>query len=68
VNTVLGNLKSALRSTYHAIGAKHSQRYLADYQYRFNRRFDLRVLIPGLVFAALRAPPMPYNLLRIGLA
>jgi len=67
VNTVLGNLKSALRSTYHAIEPKYSHRYLADYQYRFNRRFDLRALIPRLAFAALRTPPMAYRLLKIGL-
>jgi len=67
VNTVLGNLKSALRSTYHSIGRKHSPRYLADFQYRFNRRFDLTAIIPRLVFAALRTPPMPYKLLKIGL-
>lgn len=67
VNTVLGNLKSALRSTYHAVRRKHSQRYLAEFQYRFNRRFDLAALIPRLAFAALRTPPMAENLLKIGL-
>lgn len=53
VNTVLGNLKSALRSTYHAIRPKYAQRYLAEFQYRFNRRFDLSALIPRLVFVSL---------------
>ena len=67
VNTVLGNLKSALRSTYHSIDAKYSQRYLADFQYRFNRRFSLKALIPRLAFAALRTPPMPEKLLKMGL-
>lgn len=33
VNTVLGNLKSALRSTYHAVRPKYAQRYLAEFQY-----------------------------------
>ncbi|QFT55941.1 ISXO2-like transposase domain protein [Microbulbifer sp. THAF38] len=51
VNTVLGNLKSALRSTYHAIRPKYAQRYLAEFQYRFNRRFDLSALIPRLFFS-----------------
>ena len=67
VNTVLGNLKSALRSTYHAVVGKHAQRYLADFQYRFNRRADLSALIPRLAFVALRTPAMPYRLLKIGL-
>ncbi|WP_444900031.1 IS1595 family transposase [Microbulbifer sp. VAAC004] len=68
VNTVLGNLKSALRSTYHAIRPKYAQRYLAEFQYRFNRRFDLSALIPRLIYVSLRTPPMPERLLKIGLA
>ena len=65
VNTVLGNLKSALRSTYHAISPKHARRYLAEFQYRFNRRFDLSNFIPRLIYVALRTPPMPDRLLKI---
>lgn len=68
VNTVLGNLKSALRSTYHALNPKYVQRYLAEFQYRFNRRYNLRDLIPRLAYISLRTPPMPEKLLRIGLA
>jgi len=41
---------------------------LAEFQYRFNRRFDLRSLIPRLAYVALRTPPMPERLLKIGLA
>ena len=65
VNTVLGNLKSALRSTYHAVRPKYAQRYLAEFQYRFNRRFDLESFIPRLMYAALRAPPLPERLLKL---
>ena len=36
VNTILGNIKSALRGTYHAIRPKYAQRYLAEFEYRFN--------------------------------
>ncbi len=68
VNTILGNLKSALRSTYHAIGKKYAQRYLSEFQYRFNRRYDLCALIPRLAYVALRTPPMPERLLKLGLA
>ncbi len=67
VNTILGNLKSALRSTYHAIEQKYAQRYLSEFQYRFNRRFDLCALIPKLACAALRTPPMPQRLLTLSL-
>jgi ISXO2-like transposase domain/Transposase zinc-ribbon domain len=38
VNTVLGNLKTGIAGTYHAFKfAKYGYRYLAEYQYRFNR-------------------------------
>jgi hypothetical protein len=67
VNTILGNLKSALRSTYHAVRPNYAQRYLAEFQYRFNRRFDLCQLIPRLAFVALRTPPMPHRLLKVSL-
>jgi hypothetical protein len=65
VNTVLGNLKNALRGTYHAIGLKHAPRYLAEFEYRFNRRFRLPDMIPRLAYVALRTPPMPYRLLTL---
>ena len=59
VNTILGNIKNALRGTYHAIRPKYAQRYLSEFEYRFNRRFDLPDIIPRLVYVALRTPPMP---------
>lgn len=65
VNTVLGNLKSALRSTYHAVRPKYAQRYLAEFQYRFNRRYDLSKILTRLTTVALRTPPMPEKMLRM---
>lgn len=53
VNTVLSNLKTALSGTYHAVRfAKYAGRYLAEVQYRFNRRYDLRSILPRLIRAA----------------
>ena len=68
VNTILGNVKNALRGTYHAIRPKYAQRYLSEFEYRFNRRFDLPDIIPRLVYVALRTPPMPERLLKLRLA
>ena len=65
---MLGNLKSSLRSTYHWLKPKYAQRYLAEFEYRFNRRFDLCNLIDKLVYVSLRTPPMPEKLLKLGLA
>jgi transposase-like protein len=65
VNTVLGNIKTALTGTFHAVREKHSPRYLAEFEYRFNRRFDLPAMIDRLLYVALRTPPMPYRLLKM---
>jgi ribosomal protein L37AE/L43A len=65
VNTVLGNLKTALNGTYHAFDfKKYGQRYLAEFQYRFNRRFDLRAMLPRLLRAAVLTKPQPSTKLR----
>ena len=65
VNTLLGNVKNALLGTFHAIREKHVPRYLAEFEYRFNRRFDLPAMIKRLIFVAVRTPPMPHRLLSM---
>jgi transposase-like protein len=66
VNTLLGNLKTAITGTYHAFAfAKYAHRYLAEFQYRFNRRFNLRTLLPRLLAALVAAPPSPEWRLRL---
>ena len=39
--------------------------YLAEYQYRFNRRFDLSILMQRLIRAAANAKPAPMRSLRM---
>jgi ribosomal protein L37AE/L43A len=66
VNTLLGNLKSAINGTYHAFDfAKYAHRYLAEFQYRFNRRFDLRSLFKRLLVALVKAPVCTERHLRL---
>lgn len=65
VNTALGNIKTAMTGTYRAIRDKHVSRYLAEFEYRFNRRFDLAAMMPRLGYVAVRTPPMPYRLLKL---
>ncbi len=62
LNTVLGNLKTSFAGTHHAFGfKKYGFRYLASYQYRFNRRFDLvSIFCAGLETLA-NAIPCPYG-------
>jgi transposase-like protein len=58
VNTVLGNLKTALAGTHHAFDfAKYAASYLAGFAYRFNRRFDLRALTARLIVDGARCQP-----------
>jgi len=65
VNTLLGNLKTAINGTYHAFAfAKYAHRYLAEFQYRFNRRFNMKTLLPRLLFALINTPPSSERMLR----
>jgi ribosomal protein L37AE/L43A len=66
VNTVLSNLKTAISGTYHAFKfAKYAERYLAEVQYRFNRRFDLGSILVRLVRAATLTRPRPEPMIRL---
>ena len=66
LNTVIGNVKTALRSTHHSMKGKYAQRYLSEFEYRFNRRYDLPSMVPRLAWVAARTPPIPEKLLRKG--
>ena len=67
VNTLLGNLKTALSGTYHAFDfSKYAHRYLAEFQYRFNRRFDLSVILVRLLRASAVTSPHPERVIRAG--
>jgi len=66
VNTLLGNLKTAIGGTYHAFDfVKYAHRYLAEFQYRFNRRFNMRTLFTRLLFALVAAPASSEHRLRL---
>jgi ribosomal protein L37AE/L43A len=66
VSTLLGNLKTALSGTYHAFDfAKYAHRYLAEAQYRFNRRFNLASMLARLLRAACLTRPRPASLIRL---
>ncbi len=66
VNAILGNLKSAVSGTYHAFDfEKYAYRYLGEYQYRFNRRFDLAALLLRMLVAAVRTGKRPEHWLRL---
>ena len=57
---VPGQPQAALGGTYHAFDfAKYAHRYLAEAQYRFNRRFNLRSILARLLRAACVTTPSP---------
>lgn len=66
VNTILGNLKTAIAGTYHAFDfEKYPRRYLGEYQYRFNRRFNLCEMLSRLILAAVQTERRPERWLRL---
>ena len=65
VNTMIGNVKNSITGTYHAINPKHLPRYLAEFCYRHNRRFELEDMILRFTYVAVRTAPMPSRLLRL---
>ena len=60
-NTLLGNLKSATTGTFHSLRPHYVYRYLAEFQYRFNRRSDLPGMLARLASVAVRTAPKPYT-------
>ena len=65
VNTVLGNLKGNLVGVTRWVAKAHLDRYLAEFSYRFNRRFDLKSMLSRLLTVAVQTPPMPQPLLKL---
>ena len=59
VNTGLGNIKSAIVGTCRSCDSQHADRYLAAYEWRFNRRFDLAKNIERLARVAAATAPRP---------
>jgi transposase-like protein len=55
INTILSNLKTATSGTYHAFDFdKYGFLYLAEAQYRFNRRFNMSTILTRLMHAAVK--------------
>lgn len=65
VNIMLGNVKRYLHGTYHAISKKHLPRYLAEFCYRFNRRFDMGQMVRSLARSAINSKPIPQHQLKL---
>ncbi len=62
---VIGNVKNSIVGTYHVLNHRHLPRYLAEFCYRFNRRFDLQRLLQTLICHASQTAPIPERQLRL---
>ena len=56
---MLAKIKTANAATYRAGVTKHAPCRLAEFAYRFNRRYDLPAMIARLGWVAMLTPPMP---------
>jgi transposase-like protein len=65
VNIMLGNVKRSLHGTYHAVSSRHLPRYLAEFCYRFNRRFNMGQMITSLARTAINSKPIPQHQLKL---
>ncbi len=64
VNTITSNLKRYLLSTHHGVFPKYRKAFLAEFAYRFNRRYWPYQAFDRLLFACIHAHPVPLPVLR----
>ena len=62
---MISNVKNSMHGTYHAINQKHLPRYLAEFCFKFNRRFNLEKMIEQLIYSSIQTAPMPQRLLKL---
>ncbi len=62
-HTIFGNLKTWLRGTFHGVSPKHLHRYLHEFVFRFNRRWQETELFSRVLLCAIGAGPFPYKCL-----
>lgn len=63
VNTGLGNVKGAITGTLRSCDPQHTPRYLAAFEGRYNRRFELPKNLERLARVAITITPQPRKLI-----
>jgi hypothetical protein len=56
-----GILGWTLRGTFHGVSPKHLQRYLNEFVFRFNQRWQEADLFSPVLHGAIAADPLPYQ-------
>lgn len=64
VNILTSNLKRFLLSTYHGVRPKYRRAYLAEFAYRFNRRYWPYQAFDRLLYACIKSQPMGLHALK----
>jgi hypothetical protein len=64
VNMLTSNLKRFLLSTYHGVFPQYRDAYLAEFAYRFNRRYWPYQAFDRLLFACIKTKPITLPALR----
>ena len=60
VHILIGNAKSFICGTYHGVSHKHLQSYLSEFCYRFNRRFNEKIMTDRILTACLFTTNITY--------
>lgn len=60
VHRLIGNMKAKLIGVYHGVSPKYVDRYVAEYLYRFNRRWCREQLQTRMITACLAIGPITY--------
>ncbi|MDD1830042.1 IS1595 family transposase, partial [Photobacterium sp. ZSDE20] len=47
------------------INKKHLPRYLAEFCFKFNRRFNMGKMLEQLIYSGIQTAPMPQRLLKL---
>ena len=61
VHTLIVNVKGNIRGVYHGVSDNHLPRYLAEFCYRFNRRFWEPQMFNRMVTACLNAQTVTFS-------
>lgn len=64
VHTFIANAKSIIIGTYKGVSCKYMQRYLSEFCYRLNRRFDVDQIFDRLIIACIEKHPVTIAELR----
>ncbi len=65
INMLTSNLKRFLLSTHHGVYPKYRKAYLAEFAYRFNRRFWPEQTFDRLLYACIHSDPVSLRELKV---